>query len=111
MFPPEIERLTFLCGIARPIVDAGTAGLMSADMVEHSLDDVRLHAEFGHAGRDRAPYVMQPPWADRGRLLVEYGLAVRPALKTARLGFARVVTEYQVLLIRTRGPIGAVRWT
>ena len=86
VFSPEIERLTFLCGVARTIVDASDPGLVAADMVEHGFDDVRLHAELGHAGRDRASHIMQPPGADRGGLLVECELGLRPALKTAAAG-------------------------
>ena len=86
VFSPEIERLTFLCGVARPIVDAGDAGLVAANVVEQGFDDVRLHAQLGHAGGDRSPHIMKPPRADRGRLLVECELGLRPALKTAAAG-------------------------
>jgi hypothetical protein len=58
---PKIERRFLFCRIARSVVDASDASLVAADVVEHSLDDVRLHAKFGHAGSDSAPYIMQPP--------------------------------------------------
>jgi len=40
------------------VVDASDASHVAADVVEHSLDDVRLHAKLGHASSDSAPYIM-----------------------------------------------------
>ncbi len=36
VFSPEIQRLTFFCGVARAIVDAGDAGLVPADVFSAS---------------------------------------------------------------------------
>ena len=58
---PQLERRPLLRRVARSIVDAGDAGLVAADVVQHRLDDVRLHAELCHAGSHRAPDIVQPP--------------------------------------------------
>jgi hypothetical protein len=34
---------------------------VTGHMVEHGLNDVRLHAKIGHAGGDGAAHVMQAP--------------------------------------------------
>src|SRR5262249_59874421 len=48
VFSPEIERLTFFMGVARPIVDPGDTGLVAADVIQHRFDDLRLHAPLRH---------------------------------------------------------------
>jgi hypothetical protein len=61
---PELECDAFLGGIARPIVNAGDASLVSADVVEHSLNTARLYVELGHARRHGAPHVVETPWTN-----------------------------------------------
>jgi hypothetical protein len=48
---------------------------VAGDMVEHRLDDVRLHADLGHVGRRRAPDVVQRPRRQRLAL----SAAMRPS--------------------------------
>ena len=57
---PKLERGPLFCGVARSVVDASDASLVTADVVEHSLDDVGLHAKFGLATA-RAIGVEVPP--------------------------------------------------
>jgi hypothetical protein len=53
---PKLERGSLFRGIARSVVDARDTSFVAADVVDHSLDDVRLHAKFGHACSDCTPY-------------------------------------------------------
>src|SRR5271170_479046 len=58
---PKQQRGPDLALIARAVVDAGDAALVARPVIEHALDDVRLHAEFGHASCDRAPDIVDAP--------------------------------------------------
>ena len=58
LIPPR-QCLRLLGGVLRAIVDAGDASLMSADVVQHGFDDVRLDADAGHAGGARSAQVVK----------------------------------------------------
>lgn len=58
---PQRQGLRPLGGVLSAVIDAGDAPLMPADMVQHGLNDVRLHPKIGHPGCGRAAQVMQGP--------------------------------------------------
>ena len=96
MLRPKVECASLLARVACAIVDARDPRLVAADMVDNGFDDVRLDAEVGHAGRDRAADIVQAPRCWRmpecGRHTgVESALGVAPSLKGA---IARA--EYEV---------------
>ena len=56
-----LQRLTLFGGIGRPIIDSGDTCLMATYMVDDSLDDMRLDAEFGHSSDRRSTQIMEHP--------------------------------------------------
>jgi hypothetical protein len=74
---PQRQRSAHLALIARPVIDPCDARPVAALVIEHGLNNVRLHAEVGHASGDRPPYVVDSP-APYGvsKFLVEIGLGV-----------------------------------
>jgi hypothetical protein len=58
---PFRQRVTHLAFVSCAIVDASNASLMTAHMIKHCLDNVRLHAKLGHASGARAPKIVEPP--------------------------------------------------
>jgi len=56
---PTLERAPHLPFIARSIVNASNASLMTANVIKDCFDDVRLHTEFSHAGSASATKVMK----------------------------------------------------
>ena len=62
MIGPTLQRLAHLPFVPRAIVDARHPCPMTADVVEHSLDDVRKHPKpIRHHCRGSAPEIMQSP--------------------------------------------------
>ena len=43
MLTPQVERSCLLGGVARAVVDAGDASLVATKVVQHGLNNVRLH--------------------------------------------------------------------
>jgi hypothetical protein len=70
---------------------------MSALVIKHSFDNVRQHAEVGHASSDRAPYVVDAP-APYGvsKFLVEIGLGVPMREPVRRAGTEQVIATEAV---------------
>src|SRR5262245_40934002 len=63
---PQRQRVAHLTLVARPVVDARRSALVPALMVENLLDDVRLHADVGHARRHGPADVVGRPVGDAG---------------------------------------------
>src|SRR5262245_5704879 len=61
MIRPALQRARDRSRVVRPVVDAGNAGTMTAEVVQHRLDVMRLNAKVSHAGGDGAPDVVQLP--------------------------------------------------
>src|SRR5205823_4507564 len=71
----EQVRIDHQCDVARPtlkcvfhfvfvfaeIVDADDTSLVARYMIQHSLRDVRMHADIGHAGGNTAADIMDYP--------------------------------------------------
>jgi hypothetical protein len=51
---PTLERRSHLPFVARAVIDPGDACLMSRDMIEYSLNDVRLDPQLCHPSRSGA---------------------------------------------------------
>src|SRR5262245_43654555 len=83
MIFPQRQRGAHLALVARSVVDASNAAAMAAMMVEHLLDDVRLHPEVGHPRCNASPDVVQHPLTNAGAL-IEIALAVDPAREPSR---------------------------
>src|SRR5262249_21349399 len=93
MLSPPRERGLDLRSIGAAVVDAGDAGAMAAEMVQRRLDDVRLDAEVGHAGRDGPAHIVQAPRLHgAGEPMIELRLATIPRCKA----IAPVGAEYVV---------------
>ena len=58
---PQPQCGAFLPCIGCSVVNASHAGLVATHMIEHRLDDVRLHAKFSHTGGRRAAQIVQSP--------------------------------------------------
>ena len=63
MIRPGLQSHPLFSSVSGAIVDTGDFSPgPAADMVNHCLDDVRLDAQFVHAGDYGAPQVVQCPW-------------------------------------------------
>jgi len=83
VFGPQVQRFALFLVVSRPVVDTGNAALVSADVINNRLDDVRLHAQLGHASCCRPPQIMQHPIRNGiAKLLIQSVSAFRPAMKT-----------------------------
>src|SRR5437899_1389934 len=82
MIRPTLQRFAHLSGIARAIVDARNASAVATHMVEHRLDDVRLHAKLGHASCASAPEIMEAPRLRVRQAPIEGGLPHAPSART-----------------------------
>ena len=80
MLIPPRQRRGLFGGIGRPVIDAGDAALVAADVVQYRLDHVRLYTDVGHAGRDRAAKVVKDPVVDAGAF-TEKVLRIGPGRK------------------------------
>src|SRR5262249_4568792 len=58
---PTLQSGAHLSLIARSIIDTSNAALMSAHVIEHRLDDVRLHAKLCQLSRCCAPEIVKSP--------------------------------------------------
>src|SRR5262245_24869902 len=61
MVGPQSERAAHFLFIARPVVATADASAEARNMSEHTLDDVRLHAEIPEIGCRRSAQIMKPP--------------------------------------------------
>src|SRR5262249_35973305 len=73
MVAPQRQGRFDFAFVTRSVVDAGDADLVPADMVQHRLDDVRLHANVSHASRSRTAQIVQGPRLHR---VAELGVEV-----------------------------------
>ena len=58
---PLLQRAPHFVGVFGAIIDTSDPTFMSADVIEHCLDDVGLYAKLGHLRCSGAPKVMQAP--------------------------------------------------
>src|SRR5262249_25313884 len=61
MLSPARERRDFLRLVGCAIVDASNAALVARDVIEDSLDDVRLHTDLGCPGGKRSAQIVNCP--------------------------------------------------
>src|SRR5262249_41307419 len=58
---PALERGAHVSFITCAVIDTSNAALVAGHMIKHCLDDVGLHAKFGHAGGASAAQIVQMP--------------------------------------------------
>src|SRR5690349_19800262 len=107
MLSPEVQRLAFLLVVSCAVIDTGDAGLVAGDVIEHSLDNVRLYAQLGHARGDGASQVVHCPMFSLGAAIkfalggtpsgepgilssAKYTHTVWPAMKPRQYGLSRL---------------------
>src|SRR5262245_41427505 len=71
MVRPQRQRGLYFALVGAAIVDSCDADLVTRDMIEHRLDDVRRHTDVGHPGRAGAAQIVQGPLS---HLAVETGV-------------------------------------
>src|SRR5262249_38652669 len=61
---PTLQSLAHRVGVACSIINSCNPALVAGYVIKNCLDDVRLYAEFGHAGCASAPEIVQMPVGD-----------------------------------------------
>jgi hypothetical protein len=87
---PNSQSVFYFAGVGAAIVDASNTGLVATDMVQHSFDDVRLHANVGHASCCCSAQIMQPPGRNLATLIQSY-FCLMPIIETASAGAKQAI--------------------
>ena len=56
---PSLQRRSLLLGVGSDVVRSGNTGSMAADVIDASLDNMRLNSNLDHASHSRPPQVVQ----------------------------------------------------